>query len=121
METKNVSNQMSMVTFRVRVSFSIVVSQGIYGNFPGGSDGESVCLECGRPGSDPGVRKIPWRKKWYPTPVLLPGESNGWRSLVGYSPLGGKESDTTGQLYCSQGICPGVGLLGYMADLFLVF
>ena len=31
---------------------------------------------------------------WLPTPVLLPGESHGWRSLVGYSPWGRKESDT---------------------------
>ena len=39
------------------------------------------------------VRKIPWRRKWQPTPVFLPGESHGQRSLVGYSPRGRKESD----------------------------
>ena len=33
-----------------------------------------------------------WRRKWQPTPVFLPGESHGWRSLVGYSPQGRKES-----------------------------
>ena len=44
---------------------------------------------------DPGVRKIPWRKKWQPTPVFLPGESHGHRSLMGYSPQGHKESDIT--------------------------
>ena len=37
--------------------------------------------------------------KWQPTPVLLPGESHGGRSLVGYSPWGRKESDTTEQLH----------------------
>ena len=37
----------------------------------------------------------PWRRKWQPTPVFLPGESHGWRSLVGYSPWGRKESDMT--------------------------
>ena len=37
--------------------------------------------------------------KWQPTSVLLPGESNGGRSLVGYSPWGGKESDTTERLH----------------------
>jgi len=47
------------------------------------------------PGSDPWVRKIPWRRKWQPTPVLLPGKSYGRRSLVGYSPWGHKELDTT--------------------------
>ena len=36
-----------------------------------------------------------WRRQWHPTPVLLPGKSHGWRSLVGCSPWGRKESDTT--------------------------
>ena len=39
-----------------------------------------------RHGFDSLVRKIPWRRKWQPTPVLLPGRSHGQRSLVGYSP-----------------------------------
>ena len=45
------------------------------------------------------VGKILWRRKWQPTPVLLPGKSHGQRSLVGYSPQGHKESDTTEQLH----------------------
>ena len=52
----------------------------------------SVCLQCGRPGFDPWVGKIPWRRKWQSTPVLLPGKFHGQRSLVGYSPWGRKES-----------------------------
>ena len=44
---------------------------------------------------DPWARKIPWRRKWQPTPVFLPGESHGWRSLEGYSPWDCKESDMT--------------------------
>ena len=40
----------------------------------------------------------PWRRKWQPIPVFLPGESHGWRSLVGYSPWGHKELDTTERL-----------------------
>ena len=48
-----------------------------------------------RCGFDPSVRKIPWRQKWQPTPVFLPGESHGQRSLAGYSPWGCKESDMT--------------------------
>ena len=36
-----------------------------------------------------------WRRKWQPTPVFLPGESQGQRSLTGYRPVGHKESDTT--------------------------
>ena len=52
------------------------------------------CLQGGRPRFDPWVRKIPWRRKWQPTPVFLPGKSHGRRSLVGYSPSGNKESNT---------------------------
>src|SRR5574337_1023687 len=40
-----------------------------------------------------------WRRKWQPTPVFLPGESHGRRSLVGCSPWGRKGSDTTEQLH----------------------
>ena len=47
---------------------------------------------------DPWDRKLPWRRKWQPTPVFLPAESHGQRSLIGYSPLGHKESDTTERL-----------------------
>ena len=43
---------------------------------------------------DPWVRKIPWRRKWQPIPVFLPGKSHGQKSLEGYSPWGCKESDT---------------------------
>ena len=59
----------------------------------------SVCLWCGRPGFDPWVVKIPWRRKWQSTPVLLPGKSHGQRSLVGYSPWGREELDTTERLH----------------------
>ena len=51
----------------------------IYRGFPGGSEGgESACNE-GDPGSIPGS-KIPWRRKWQPTPVFLPRESRGQRT-----------------------------------------
>ena len=53
------------------------------------------CKRCKRLSFGPCVRKIPWRRKWQPTPVFLPGKSHGQRSLVGYSPWGHKESDTT--------------------------
>ena len=54
-----------------------------------------ICLECRRPGFSPWVRKIPWRRKWQPTPVFLPEKSQEQRSLAGYSPWGLKESDMT--------------------------
>ena len=53
-------------------------------------------LQCRRAGLDPWVGKIPWRSEWHLTPVFLPGEFLGQRSLVGYSPWGHQESDTTG-------------------------
>ena len=40
-----------------------------------------------------------WTRKWQPTPVFLPGKSHGPRSLIGYSPWGLKESDTTKRLH----------------------
>ena len=48
-------------------------------------DKESTC-NARDTGSDPWVRKIPWRKEWQSTPVLMPGGSHGQRSLVGYCP-----------------------------------
>ena len=41
---------------------------------------------------------MPWRRKWQPTPVLLPGEFHGQRSMAGYSSWGREESDMTEQL-----------------------
>ena len=59
----------------------------------------TVCLQCGRPEFDSWVGKVPWRRKWQSTPALLPGKSHGRRSLIGYSPWGRKESDTTERLH----------------------
>ena len=44
---------------------------------------------------DPWVRKIPWKRKWLPTPVFFSGTSHGQRGLAGYSPWGHKESEMT--------------------------
>ena len=54
--------------------------------FPHSSVSKKICLQCRRPGFNSLVGKIPWRRKWQPTPVFLPGESHGQRSLAGYSP-----------------------------------
>ena len=56
--------------------------------FPGGSDGKPSPYNAGDWGLIPWVRKILWRRKWQPTPVLLPGKSHGRRNMVGYSPWG---------------------------------
>ena len=60
---------------------------------------QSICLQHGRPGFNPWIGKISWRRKWQPTQVVLPGKFHGWRSLVGYSPWGHRESDTTERLH----------------------
>ena len=55
---------------------------------------KSTC-QCRRCKLDPCTRKIPWRRKWQPTPVFLPGKSRGQRSLVGCRLWGCTESGTT--------------------------
>ena len=69
--------------------------------FPRGSAGEESTCNAGRPRFDPWVGKVPWRRKWQPTPVFLPGESHGQRNLTDYSPWGHKELDTTERLTLS--------------------
>ena len=56
-------------------------------------------MHLARSGFDSWVRKIPWRRKWQSTLALLPGKSHGQRSLIGYSPWGLRESDTTERLH----------------------
>ena len=70
--------------------------------FLGGASGKEhacQCRRCKRCRFDPWVRKIPWRRKGQPTPVFLPGQTHGQRSLVACSPHGHKESDTTEHAY----------------------
>ena len=62
----------------------------VFLGFPCGSAGKESSYNAGRPGFDPWVGKIPWRKEWLSTPVLWPGEFGGL-----YSPWSHKESDTT--------------------------
>ena len=54
--------------------------------FPRHLSGKESACQSRRCGFDPWVRKIPWRRKWQPTPVLVPGKPHAQRSLVGYSP-----------------------------------
>ena len=66
--------------------------------FPGGARGKKPTWQCRRPQRcwfDPWVGKIPWRRPWQPSPVFLPGESHGQRSLAGYGPQDRKELDMT--------------------------
>ena len=72
--------------------------------FPGSSNGKETACNAENPGSIPGSGRYPGEGNGYSlqysffffsTPAFLPGESHGQRSLVGDSPWGGKESDTT--------------------------
>ena len=90
------------VSFSVMASSGYMPSSGIGGSYS--SFGASLMAQRLKHLSamwefNPWVGKIPWRRKWQPTPVFLPGESHGERILVGYSPRGHKESDTTEQLH----------------------
>jgi len=51
-----------------------------------GNESICQCRRCKRCKFDPWVGKIPWSRKWQPTPVFLPEEFHGQRSLMGYSP-----------------------------------
>ena len=56
------------------------------------------------------VNHLTWRRQWHPTPVLLPGNSHGQRSMVGCNPWGRKESDTTERLHFHFSLsCTGEG------------
>ena len=89
-----------------RVDFSLCLSSG---GFWWLSDKESAC-QCRGLWFDPWVGKILWRRKWQPTPVYLPGESYGQRSLVRYSPWGYKRfrHDLTTNQQQQASICLGI-------------
>ena len=71
--------------------------------FPGGSDAKASACNAGDQ-VDPWVRKIPWRRKWQPTSVLLPGKFYRWRRLGEHSPWGCKESYMTEWLHFHEKI-----------------
>ena len=66
---------------------------------------ESAC-QCRRYEFNLWVGKIPWRRAWQPTPVFLPGEPHGQRSLAGYSQQGLKERLNSNSQWFVQGLCP---------------
>ena len=67
-------------------------------DFPGGPMVKTPRSQCRGCGFNSWARKIPWRRKWQPILVFLPGKSHGQRSLGGYNPWGCKELDMTEQL-----------------------
>ena len=93
--------------------------------FPGGSMGKESSCQCSRHRKHrfaPWVRKIPWRKEWQPTPILLPGESHGQRRLAGNSPWG-RQSQTQLSMYalCGHGTKTEAKTIGKCPTHFLSF
>ena len=80
----------------------IYIYLSLFLGFPGGSDGKESAYNEGGPGLIP--EKMPWRMEWLPTPVFLPGEFHGQKSLAG-SLWGHQESDMTEQLTLSAYFC----------------
>ena len=88
-------------------NLSMSFAQSIFSSFAGGLRGLGPingkdglprwcqCRRCKRCGFDSWVEKIPWRRKWQPTPIFLLGKSQGQRSLPGCSAWGHKEWDMT--------------------------
>ena len=75
----------------------------------------NLCPQCRRHGFDPWAGKIPWQ----PTPLFLPGESYGWRSLVGYSPQGRKEWETTERLHFHFQVFSRIRIVGLYTGVFI--
>ena len=90
MQNGTVTSEKSLAVLQ-KVKHNYQVTQ----SFPHGSDGKRICPQYRRPGFKPWTGKIPWKRKWLPTPVFWPGKSHGHRGLVGFSPRGLKELDMT--------------------------
>ena len=84
----------SWSTWQARKS-SVIAPFWLQLGFPGGAVVKNLPANAGDAKDDFWVRKIPWSRKWQPTPVSLPGKFHGQRSLAGCSPWGQKELDTT--------------------------
>ena len=77
-------------------------------------NGQESASQCRRRRFNPGMWKISWRRKWQPTPVLLPGKSHGQRSLTSYSSWGHKQLDMTEQLSTPRWVGVGAVTLAWM-------
>ena len=69
---------LKIVNYHVLILFKL--------SLPWWLSGKECACQCKRCSFNPWVWKIPWRREWLPTPVLLPGKSHGQRSMAGYSP-----------------------------------
>ena len=87
--------------FWTRICFQIIHSK----KFPSDASDKEPACQCSRHKRcrlNPWVRKIPWRRKWQPSPIYLSGESHGQRSLAGYSPWGQRVRHGWSNLACTH-------------------
>ena len=94
LNSNNNINKMSSARKNGHQNFIIVVNYALLG-FPGGSDRKESACDAGDPGLIPGLGRFSRRREWQLTPIFLPGESHGQKSLAGYNPWGRKEVDVT--------------------------
>ena len=104
--------QMQTLTFRMDKQQGTGFSGGsvvtsTFFTLPGGSAVKNP-LRCGRRVFDPGVEKIPWRRKWQPTPVFLPGKSHGLYMGMWWVTAHGVEKESTLQLNSDKPLGPTV-------------
>ena len=88
---------------REEPSFTWSMSTMVFSDGSAGKESSCNAGDTGNSGLIPGSIKSPGRGKWQPTPVFLPGESHGQKSMVSCSPKGHKESDMTEQLKHTHG------------------
>ena len=86
---RNTAEQLTLSLFTLNLLLAVLAFKGLP-RWVRCKEPVCQCRRHRRPGFDPWVRKIPWRRKWQSIPVFLPGESHGQRSLAGYSPWGHK-------------------------------
>ena len=80
----------SNLIIRHYLNIFFLQSSIVFKGLPWLLSGKKSACQSRKCGLDPWVKKIPWRRKWQPTPVFLPEKSHGQRSLVGYNPWGHK-------------------------------
>ena len=90
----------TIVLSQTQLYFILISSNNtaVYFTYTGGASGKEPACQCRRTKRhwfSSWVGKMPWRRKWQPTPIFLPGKSHGQKSLAGYSPWGRKEVDMT--------------------------
>ena len=96
-------NYLSSLLIEVQLIYNVSRANILFlsSTIPGSTSGKESTRQCrGHKGCEfnPWVEKIPWNRKWQPTPVFLPGKFHGQRSLAGYSPWDHKELDMTEKL-----------------------